>query len=58
MNNKSRSDCVNDRFTWGSERKKEEYAKKRKKTEKVVCLSNRTKLKEKNMRYLKEKRLR
>ena len=42
MNNKSRSDCVTLRFTRGSERmkKEEEDAKKRKKTEKVVCLSN------------------
>ena len=60
MNNKSRSDCVKGRFTRGSERKKkeEEDAKKRKKTEKVVCLSNRTRLEEKNMRFLEEKHLR
>ena len=60
MNNKSRSDCVKGRFTRGSERKKkeEEDAKKRKKTEKVVCLSNRTRLEEKNMRSLEEKRSR
>jgi len=31
--------------------------KKRKKIEKVVCLSNRTRLEEKNMRALEEKRL-
>lgn len=60
MNNKSRSDCVTLRFTRGSERmkKEEEDAKKRKKTEKVVCLSNRTRLEENNMRSLEEKRVR
>ena len=60
MNNKSRADCVKGRFTRGSERKKkeEENMKKRKKIEKNVCLSNRTRLEEKSMRYLEEKRLR
>ena len=50
MNNKSRSDCVNSRFTRVSERnkKEEEDVKKRKKTDTVVCLSNRTRLEEKN----------
>ena len=58
MNNKSRSDCVNSRFTRVSERnkKEEEDVKKRKKIEKIVCLSNRTRLEEKNMRSLEEKR--
>ena len=60
MNNKSSSDCVKDRITRISERKKKEEkdSKKRKKTDTVVCLSNRTRLKEENMRFLEEKRLR
>ena len=60
MNNKSSSDCVKGRITRGSERKKKEEkdSKKRKKTDTVVCLSNRTRLKEENMRFLEEKRLR
>ena len=60
MNNDSRSDCVKGRVTRGNGRKKkeEEDVKNRKKTEKVVCLSNRTRLEEKNRRYLEENRLR
>ena len=57
MNNKSRSDCVKGCFTRRSERKKEEEedVKKSKKIEEVVCLSNRTRLEEENIRYLDEK---
>ena len=60
MNKKSSSDCIKGRITRGSERKKkaEEDSKKRQKTDTVVCLSNRTRLEEKNMRSLEEKRLR
>ena len=60
MNNKSSSDCVKDRITRISERKKKEEkdSKKRKKTDTVVCLSNRIRLEEENMRFLEEKRLR
>ena len=60
MNNKTSSGGVQGRITRGREKKKkeEEVSKKRKKTDTVVCLSNRTRLEEKNMRSLEEKRLR
>ena len=60
MNNKTSSDRVKGRITRGSERRKkeEEDSKKRNKTDTVVCLTNRTRLEEKNMRSLEEKRLR
>ena len=56
MNNKMSSDGVKRYITRGSERKKkeEEDSKKRKKTDTVV----RTRLEEKNMRSLEEKRFR
>ena len=60
MNNKTSSDRVKGRITRGSEgrKKEEEDSKKRNKTDTVVCLTNRTRLEEKNMRSLEEKRLR
>ena len=42
----------------GEVRERKKDMKKRKKIEKIVCLSNRTRLEEKSMRYLEEKRLR
>ena len=60
MNKNSSSDCVKGRTTRGSEKNKKEGedSKKRKKTDTVICLSNRTRLEEENMRSLEEKRLR
>ena len=42
----------------GEVRERKKDMKKRKKIEKIVCLSNRTRLEEKSLRYLEEKRLR